>query len=89
MVAYGRSRNPGPIDEVAGFATGGTVTETGGYRIHTFTMSATLTVTIAVTVDYLVIGGGGGGAAYGGGGAGAVWSGSSTLTADEYSDWLS
>ena len=35
-------------------------------------------------VEYLVVAGGGGGAAYGGGGAGAVWSGSSTLTADEY-----
>ena len=73
-------------------ATGGTVTESGDYKIHTFTGPGTFTVTSAgneagsEAVDYLVIAGGGGGAGRhgGAGGAGGVresngdggWSGS-------------
>lgn len=55
-------------------ATGGTITDVGGYRIHTFTTSGTFTVTGTGTVDVLVVAGGGG-AGYsrgGGGGAGGV-----------------
>jgi hypothetical protein len=64
-------------------ATGGTITTSGDYKIHTFTGPGTFTVTCAGTpvgsntVDYLVVAGGGGGAAVGqssyargGGGAG-------------------
>ena len=59
-------------------ATGGTITCSGDFKIHTFTGPGTFTVSCAGnasgsnTVDYLVVaGGGGGGAAYaGGGGAG-------------------
>jgi hypothetical protein len=62
-------------------ATGGTVTECGDYKIHTFTGPGTFAVSAISScaaknvVDYLVVaGGGGGGAAYcsgaGGGGAG-------------------
>jgi hypothetical protein len=61
-------------------ATGGTITESGDYRIHTFTGPGTFTVTNAGkpsgsdTVDYLVVAGGGGGGSQnqgtGGGGAG-------------------
>ena len=60
-------------------ATGGTITTSGDFKIHTFTSSGTFTVTASGqasgsnTVDYLVIGGGAGGAesvAGGGGGAG-------------------
>ena len=59
-------------------ATGGTVTETGNFKIHTFTGPGTFCVSCAGnvagsnTVDYLVVGaGGGGGNKYaGGGGAG-------------------
>jgi len=60
-------------------ATGGTITTSGDFKIHTFTSSGTFTVTAAGqasgsnTVDYLVIAGGAGGAesvAGGGGGAG-------------------
>ena len=57
-------------------ATGGTVTYSGGYTIHTFTTSGTFTVTSATNtcgsaaVEYLVIGGGGGG---GGGWTAANW----------------
>jgi hypothetical protein len=54
-------------------ATGGTVTYSGDYAIHTFTASGTLSVVnvgvVAPTIDYLVIAGGGG-ATRGGGGAG-------------------
>jgi len=49
-------------------ATGGAVTYSGGYTIHTFTGSDTFTVTAGGSVEYLVVGGGGGG---GGGGLGA------------------
>jgi hypothetical protein len=62
-------------------ATGGTVTESGNYKIHTFTGPGTFTVSslsnVAANnmVDYLVVGGGAsggssGGSAQGGGGAG-------------------
>jgi hypothetical protein len=59
-------------------ATGGTVTESGGYKIHTFTSSGTFTVTSSGIAEYLVVAGGGGGGGNqengnqngGGGGAG-------------------
>ena len=56
-------------------ATGGTITTSGNFKIHTFTGDGTFTVTDAGnsagsnTVSYMVIAGGGGGAK-GGGGAG-------------------
>jgi len=58
-------------------ATGGTITTSGDFKIHTFTSSGTFTVTSAGgpggsnTVDYLVIAGGGGSGAEVGGGGGA------------------
>ena len=50
--------------------TGGTITVSGDYRIHTFTSSGTFaTNASSLNVDYLVVaGGGGGGTTYGGGG---------------------
>jgi hypothetical protein len=60
-------------------ATGGTVTTSGNFKIHTFNSDATFCVSAvgnpagSVTVDYLVVGGGGsagGGETAGGGGAG-------------------
>ena len=48
-------------------ATGGSVTDIGGYRYHTFTGAGTLTVTqlgsgaFGNTIEYLVVAGGGGG----------------------------
>ena len=57
-------------------ATGGTISTSGTYKIHTFTSSGTFTVTQGTaTIEYLVIGGGGGGGTVstvpgGGGGAG-------------------
>ena len=75
---YSISNNSSPI---SAYATGGTVTTDGSYRIHTFTTSGTLIVTTPVTADVLVVGGGGGGSggyhptngfAGGGGGGGYV-----------------
>jgi hypothetical protein len=54
-------------------ATGGTITTSGGYTIHSFTSSGTFTPNSAGTVEYLVVAGGGGRgkeAYYGGGGGG-------------------
>ena len=54
--------------------TGGTITTSGSYRIHTFTSSGNFVNTISsLSVQYLVIaGGGGGGVANGGGGGGGA-----------------
>jgi len=61
------------------FASGGTVTHSGGYTIHTFTASETFScVGTTTTVEYLVVGGGGSGFGHwvsGGGGAGGYASG--------------
>ena len=56
--------------------SGGTITNSGGYRIHTFNSSGTFVNTVAnLSVEWLVIAGGGGGGGtagtYGGGGGGA------------------
>lgn len=66
---------------VQALPTGGTITTSGGYRIHTFTSSSSFVVPSGLTlsnVEYLVVAGGGGGgsgngapsASGGGGGAG-------------------
>ena len=58
-------------------ATGGTITTSGDYKIHTFTSPSTFCVSNggnpvgSNTLDYLVIAGGGGGGAKRGGGGGA------------------
>ncbi|MFA5780361.1 MAG: glycine-rich domain-containing protein [Elusimicrobiota bacterium] len=57
-------------------ATGGTITEVGGYRIHTFTSDGTFTINVATNVEVLVVAGGGGAGGSsngqgGGGGGGA------------------
>lgn len=47
-------------------ATGGTITEDGGYRIHTFLSSGTFEITAgSADIDYLVVAGGGGGGGVG------------------------
>jgi len=66
----------GTTKDAIALPSGGTVTTSGNYRIHTFTSSGTFVNTIAsLSVEYLVIGGGGAGGvgdananAYGGGG---------------------
>ena len=68
-------------------ASGGAVTEHESYRIHTFTISDTFTVSIGCDVSYLIVAGGGGGAGRdvgGGGGAGGMRTGSTQLNAGSY-----
>ena len=74
-------------------AIGGTVTNVGGYTVHTFTSSATFTVISGGDVEYLVVAGGGSGATPadsdnrggGGGGAGGMLTGTLTnLIPDSY-----
>lgn len=70
-------------------ATGGTVTTSGGYKVHTFTSSGNFVVQSgSKSVEYIVVGGGGGGGGNGdgntwsgGGGAGGLRTGSSTYIA--------
>ena len=52
-------------------ATGGAITYSGGYTIHTFTSGGTFTPNSTGNVEYLIVAGGGGGGQYIGGGAGA------------------
>lgn len=70
-------------------AAGGTVTESGGYRIHTFTSSGTFQVNKGSSdIEYLVVAGGGGGATDGdvggGGGAGGLLVGTTNVTSQSY-----
>ena len=53
-------------------ATGGTITTSGSYTIHTFTSSGTFTPNSSGNVEVLVVAGGGGGTGVGGGGAGGL-----------------
>jgi len=73
------------------YATGGTVTEVGGYRIHTFTASDDFVVTEGGDVEYLIVAGGGAGgstaggsSAGGGGGAGGAIPGSASMATGSY-----
>jgi hypothetical protein len=68
-------------------ATGGSVTTSGGYRIHTFTSGSTsFTMTYPGTVEVLLVGGGGGGAQIGGGGGagGFIYEQQNSLPAGTY-----
>ncbi|MBI3985063.1 MAG: DUF2341 domain-containing protein [Candidatus Levybacteria bacterium] len=68
-------------------ATGGTITTSGGYTIHTFTSSGTFTPNASLTsVEVLVVGGGGGGGGRhgGGGGGGGVRTANLAVTATPY-----
>jgi hypothetical protein len=67
-------------------ATGGNVTTSGAYTIHTFTANGTFEVTSgSKSVEYLVVaGGGGGGTRGGGGGAGGFITSSVLVTTQSY-----
>jgi hypothetical protein len=67
-------------------ATGGNVTTSGAYTVHTFTANGTFQVTSgSKSVEYLVVAGGGGGARFsGGGGAGGLLTGSTTVSTGLY-----
>ncbi len=69
------------------YATGGTITTSGVYRIHTFTSSDTFSVNTAGNVEFLIVGGGGGGCGAfcgGAGGGGIVHSSSYPLSSQIY-----
>ena len=61
-----------PMSEGVTVATGGTVTTSGNYKIHTFTSTANFVVSGPGEVEYLVIAGGGGGGMAGGGAGGYI-----------------
>ena len=72
-------------------ATGGTISTTTGYKIHTFTSSGTFSVSGTCAVEVLVVAGGGGGAGGvnwfyngGGGGAGGLIYSSTTVSSSVY-----
>jgi len=67
---YGNPSAPG-VSSTKNMTIGGTMTSVGGYRIHTFTSSGTLTNAVATNAEVLVVaGGGGGGTSWAGGGGG-------------------
>lgn len=68
------------------YASGGTVTTSGGYTIHTFNSSGTFTMNTSRNVEYLIVAGGGGGSQSlgGAGGAGGMITGSTTLNSNNY-----
>jgi hypothetical protein len=54
------------------YATGGTITQSGGRTFHTFTSNGTFALLVSVgTIEVMAIGGGGGGGGVSGGGGGA------------------
>ena len=69
-------------------ATGGTITNTSGYRVHTFTSSGTfvpVSGSPTTSVEYLIIAGGGGGQqVYGGGGAGGYRTSTASASVQNY-----
>jgi len=87
-VGIGTTNPSGPLHVKTpggGFtATGGSVSYSGNYIVHTFTSSGTFTASSGGTVEYLVVAGGGcggGGWQGGGGGGGGVRVGSLAITA--------
>ena len=74
---YAEESNVGDLGPTFISATGGTVTESGDYKIHTFTGDGCFVVSQlgnpigSQSVDYVVVAGGGAAGAYGGGGGGA------------------
>src|SRR5215472_3617291 len=78
----GGGQFPGNCDA----STGGTITVSGGKRIHTFTSTGTFVASGGCTITYLIVAGGGsgGGGDGGGGGAGGLLTGSTTIGAASY-----
>ncbi|MEK7163529.1 MAG: glycine-rich domain-containing protein, partial [Patescibacteria group bacterium] len=86
-IYVGTAAGAGVIQENFPFATGGTITTSGAYTIHTFTGSGTFTPLVAGNVESLVVAGGGGGGwthAGGGGAGGLVYNSSFAVTAQAY-----
>jgi hypothetical protein len=68
-----------------GIPTGGSVSTSGNYRVHTFSSSGTFQTFGALTVDYLAVAGGGGGSQGGGGAGGHLPISSASLSVGSYS----
>jgi len=69
----------------SGTATGGVVSYSGGYTIHTFTANSTFSVTGSLPIEYLIVGGGGGSGGFGGGGGGGgLLAGSTSIAPGSY-----
>ena len=82
---------PASLDNTPISATGGTITTSGSYKIHTFTTvgttTFTLTSSVSISAEVLVVAGGGGGGYDDGGGGGAggvIYSQSFTITSGSY-----
>ena len=60
-----------PFEEISTKATGGAITTSGDYKVHTFLADGTFTPSESLTVDALIVAGGGSGGYGGGGGGGA------------------
>ena len=73
LAATGPNGEPLPPDaaNMVNNASGGTVTTSDGWTIHTFTSSGTFTPSFSTDVEVLVVAGGGGGGTHSGGGGGA------------------
>ena len=79
---------------VLALPSGGSITTSGNFRIHTFTSSGNFVLTKSTTIEYLVVAGGGGGGGNdggqdfsggsGGGGAGGHRTGSATPSASTH-----
>ena len=79
---------------VLALPSGGTITTSGNYRIHTFTSSSNFVLTKSTAIEYLVVAGGGGGGGNdgghdfsggsGGGGAGGYRTGTVTPSANTH-----
>ena len=70
-------------------ATGGTISYSGAYTIHTFTSSGTFRPLLAGTMEVLVVAGGGGGTvdstcSGGGGGGGIKYSATHSVSPQDY-----
>jgi prepilin-type N-terminal cleavage/methylation domain-containing protein len=85
LIASTRYTPPVPFS-----ATGGAITEVGGYRIHAFIQAGTFTPNGNGNIEVLVVAGGGGGASGiysepGGGAGGLIYNASYAVTAQGYS----
>ena len=63
-----------PFGRASVSAIGGIISESGGYKIHTFPNPGNFTFNVqsgSSNIDYLIVGGGGGGGQHHGGGGGA------------------
>jgi hypothetical protein len=82
-IGYKITESTGPVIVPPSIITlGGTITTSGGFRTHTFTSGATVTVANSGSIDIVISGGGGGGNGGGTGGASSITYSGTTYTAN-------